>query len=316
MEQFLLIYCIVLTLFMIFIVLRLLNTNEKVRRLKKRYDYLLRGRGELNLEELIVEHGRDIDSSTNAVKAMQSRLKGMEDGYGQRIERFESILNRELGEQDKIFEQRTQALEGALRNDIRQVQDMTDKRTASLETDTYQKFAAVDEALTTQREEMQRQMQSVETRAMQELHAVEAKATAELDRVENQTKQDVSRIEKAALAEAHRIEQKEDQSVSELDSRFQAELSKEVLNLNNRLILAIQKVGIYKYNAFENLAGEQSFSIALLDNLNNGVILTSIYGRQQTTTFAKQVENGKALQPISPEETQALEMVIGSKKRS
>lgn len=315
MELFLLIYCIVLTLLLVIVVFRLVNTNEKVRRLKKRYDYLLRGRGELNLEELIVEHGHDIEVSVGKVKSMEQRLQGMEDGYGQRIERFESILNQELEVQDKNFEQRTQAMEQSIRQEMHQIHEESARRADRIEADAYQRFATVEQEFNGAQEKLSSMIQSVEARAQQDLRAVENKSIQEIGRVEDKAGQDVSRLEKVLLAEAHRIEQKEDQQVAALDQKLMGELAKEVLNLNNRLILALQKVSIYKYNAFDNLAGEQSFSIAMLDNLNNGVILTSIYGRQQTTTFAKQVEGGKPVQAISPEEAKALEMVVGPSKR-
>lgn len=68
----------------------------------------------------------------------------------------------------------------------------------------------------------------------------------------------------------------------------------------------IQKVAIMRYKAFEDVGSDLSFSIALLDDKNDGVILTGIYGRQESTTYAKPVDKGISRYDLSEEELYVL----------
>ena len=64
----------------------------------------------------------------------------------------------------------------------------------------------------------------------------------------------------------------------------------------------IQKFALLRYNAFEDVTGEQSFSIALLDGRGNGTVITSILGRQNSRCFGKAIVGGQPQQPLSQEE--------------
>lgn len=91
------------------------------------------------------------------------------------------------------------------------------------------------------------------------------------------------------------------------ESRNIAKDTKELLNdLNNKVDKCIQKVAVKRYKAFDNVGGDLSFSIALLDENNYGIILTGIYGRNDSTTYAKPVENGISRYDLSEEELQVL----------
>lgn len=74
---------------------------------------------------------------------------------------------------------------------------------------------------------------------------------------------------------------------------------------------SIQKVGFVKYDAFFDLKNKLSFSIALLDSFNNGMLFTTIYGRESCITYAKEVKVGQVSQELSSEETEALKKAIG-----
>ena len=87
-------------------------------------------------------------------------------------------------------------------------------------------------------------------------------------------------------------------------------LNKELDSTNTKLTFAIQKVGFIRYNAFADMGSELSFSIAFLDNFLNGFIFTSIYGREQSTCYAKPIKNGKSVYPLSTEEMQAIDRAI------
>ncbi len=69
---------------------------------------------------------------------------------------------------------------------------------------------------------------------------------------------------------------------------------------------SIQKIGFHKYNAFEYVTNEMSFSLALLDSRENGIIITSIFGRENSSTYAKEIRKGKGIQELSIEEEIAL----------
>jgi len=88
------------------------------------------------------------------------------------------------------------------------------------------------------------------------------------------------------------------------------ETSDKALNECKRLEIkmkdCIQKVAIMRYKAFENVGSDLSFSIAMLDDKNDGVILTGIYGRQESTTYAKPIDKGISRYDLSEEELYVL----------
>ena len=85
---------------------------------------------------------------------------------------------------------------------------------------------------------------------------------------------------------------------------------KDIKEIETKLAFAIQKVGFVRYDAFAEMGNELSFSIALLDNFRNGFVLTSIYGREHTTSYAKPLKFGKSVYPLSVEEIQAIDRAI------
>jgi hypothetical protein len=68
----------------------------------------------------------------------------------------------------------------------------------------------------------------------------------------------------------------------------------------------LQKLGFERFNPFRSTGGNQSFTLAVLDGSNNGVILTSLHGREQTRLYAKPVRAGKTDSTLLAEEKQAL----------
>ena len=69
---------------------------------------------------------------------------------------------------------------------------------------------------------------------------------------------------------------------------------------------ALRDVAIVRYDALQEMSGQLSFSIALLNALVDGVVLSSINGRAETRTYANQVRAGKGVQELSPQEAQAV----------
>ena len=77
---------------------------------------------------------------------------------------------------------------------------------------------------------------------------------------------------------------------------------------------SIQRVGLVRYNAFPGAGAELSFSVALLDAEQDGVVITGLYGREETRIYAKPVASGASRYPLSGEEREAIEAAIESKR--
>src|SRR5258705_3837500 len=90
-------------------------------------------------------------------------------------------------------------------------------------------------------------------------------------------------------------------SVQSLSERVDAlnKLHHELEHLSQR---TIQKVAVIRYNPFSDTGGDQSFAIALLDSLGNGVVLSSLHSRTDTRVFAKPVQSGRSKYQLSDEE--------------
>jgi len=72
----------------------------------------------------------------------------------------------------------------------------------------------------------------------------------------------------------------------------------------------IQKVAVIRYNPFSDTGGDQSFAIALLDSLGNGVVLSSLHSRTDTRVFAKPVQSGRSKFQLSDEEEDAIKKAL------
>lgn len=78
----------------------------------------------------------------------------------------------------------------------------------------------------------------------------------------------------------------------------------------------LQNVGLVRYNAFQEMGGSLSFTLALLNNQKDGLILTSINGRNDHRLFVKQLSAGISKdQPLTDEETQAIAEALKSSRK-
>lgn len=75
----------------------------------------------------------------------------------------------------------------------------------------------------------------------------------------------------------------------------------------------IQKFGVVRFNAFEDMGSDLSFAIALLDYQNDGVVISSIYSRSESHTYAKPIVAGISSYFLTQEEKQALNQAIEKK---
>ena len=98
---------------------------------------------------------------------------------------------------------------------------------------------------------------------------------------------------------------------------FEARLEKTQQELDTcklQLKRAVTKVGMKRFNPFREIGGDQSFSVALLDQENNGFVVTSYYGKDLNRVFAKPLEGGVSQYELAEEEKEAIAQAIGLEK--
>lgn len=81
-------------------------------------------------------------------------------------------------------------------------------------------------------------------------------------------------------------------------------------NIAKELESCVQRIGIIRYNPFEQMGSDLSFSVAFLDKNNNGVVLTGLFTRNSSSIYAKPIENGTSTYPLSQEEIEAINKAI------
>jgi uncharacterized protein YlxW (UPF0749 family) len=89
-------------------------------------------------------------------------------------------------------------------------------------------------------------------------------------------------------------------------------LAEEQSRVDDRMAVSLQRVGLVRYDAFEDMGGHLSFSAALLDANGDGLVITSINGRQDTRCYAKPVESWTSRHNLSEEEEQAIRLALTS----
>lgn len=110
-------------------------------------------------------------------------------------------------------------------------------------------------------------------------------------------------------ADGHTLESAITGRFKEIDSlKEESKYTSEKLNIAcDTLIMAYQKIGIVKYDAFKEMGGKLSFSLCLLDDENNGFILTSMHTREGCYTYLKEIIKGESFVVLAAEERRALE---------
>ncbi|MBI4036367.1 DUF4446 family protein [Candidatus Daviesbacteria bacterium] len=92
------------------------------------------------------------------------------------------------------------------------------------------------------------------------------------------------------------------------------DLDKKIATLREDSLSYIQKVALLRYNPYEDTGGDISFSLALLDDRGNGLVVTSLHGRAGTRIFAKDVTEGKVGKyNFSKEEERVIKKAMGIK---
>lgn len=85
---------------------------------------------------------------------------------------------------------------------------------------------------------------------------------------------------------------------------------RDVKVLFRKMETTFQKVGLVKYDAFAQMGGKLSFSLAMLDEKNNGFIINSVHGSDGCYTYTKEIKAGKCDLTLGTEEQNALEIAM------
>ena len=113
----------------------------------------------------------------------------------------------------------------------------------------------------------------------------------------------------AALAltlQARRTASSREEGVDAVPADVQG-LRQEVAALRREGADALRHLAVVRYDAFDDMGGHLSWSIALLDDAGDGVVLTSIHGRSDSRTYAKSVAGWSSEQQLSPQESEAIQ---------
>lgn len=112
----------------------------------------------------------------------------------------------------------------------------------------------------------------------------------------------------------HKIDKKDLQSIlekilkeSKIQGREIEEIVKKVTRLDREKKRHLQKIGFIRFNPFSETGGSQSFVLSLLDEQDNGLVLSSLHSREATRFYAKKVRKGKGEDfELSKEEKEAV----------
>ena len=89
---------------------------------------------------------------------------------------------------------------------------------------------------------------------------------------------------------------------------------KDIQNIFANMKFTFQKVGLVKYDAFQEMGGKLSFSVALLNEKNDGFVLNAVHSREGCYTYIKEIVDGNSIIVLAEEEQEALKMAMESNK--
>lgn len=87
---------------------------------------------------------------------------------------------------------------------------------------------------------------------------------------------------------------------------------KQLSDIEEEMISVYKKVGLVKYDAFNEMGGKLSFALAMLDKSNNGYVINAIHSREGCYTYAKEIVKGESYITLGEEEKKALEKAVNS----
>lgn len=104
--------------------------------------------------------------------------------------------------------------------------------------------------------------------------------------------------------------------LDQVDTLIEANVANErnIQKLFNNMKFTFQKVGLVKYDAFNEMGGKLSFSLALLNETEDGFVMNAVHSRDGCYTYVKEIIAGNSIIVLSPEEKEALDMAKQSNK--
>lgn len=99
----------------------------------------------------------------------------------------------------------------------------------------------------------------------------------------------------------------------EISKKDALELGQRIDTIEEKDLVHIQKIGFVRFNPFKEIGGDHSFSLALLDGINSGFILTGLHTRERTRIYVKLIKEGKCDRELSKEEKEALNKTLKEK---
>ena len=120
-------------------------------------------------------------------------------------------------------------------------------------------------------------------------------------------------LEKGKIKDFKSIFLSQDEKNKELEDKLEEAFLK-IKNLEDISKKTIQKTGVVRFNPFNDIGGNQSFVIALLDDKNNGFVISSLFVKEGNRVYAKAIRDGKSDHLLSEEEKEAINRAMGSKK--
>jgi hypothetical protein len=90
------------------------------------------------------------------------------------------------------------------------------------------------------------------------------------------------------------------------------QLTTELQRLGEVFRGALQRFAVYRYDAFEDMGGQLSFSAAILNDHGDGLVISCINGRQEARTYAKPVSRATSPYNLSPEEQEAIRLALAT----
>lgn len=101
--------------------------------------------------------------------------------------------------------------------------------------------------------------------------------------------------------------------LDQVDSLMKANKANEedIKKIFSNMKLTFQKIGLVKYDAFNEMGGKLSFSLALLSESNNGFVLNAVHSREGCYTYIKEIIDGNSVLALAEEEKEALEIAKG-----
>ena len=88
--------------------------------------------------------------------------------------------------------------------------------------------------------------------------------------------------------------------------------TEQIAKINEDMQTVYTKLGVVKYDAFNEMGGKLSFALAMLDNSNNGYIINAMHSREGCYTYVKEIIKGESFITLGDEEKQALSQAMGT----